>query len=176
MTRPKAHTFLHRPWWSIGQEVPGFATRRLNETATRGRAGVLNLISAATIIILLFRPELDPVPLVGTFVVADMLAAALFGLTPLSPTGVLGTLLTMRIAPVWKPFAPKRFAWLLGASLGVTCLTMRALHAPTSWLIGVVGACFTLTWFESVIGFCVGCFLYGRLRECEDCELPYLRT
>jgi hypothetical protein len=150
--------------------------RRVNETATRGRAGLLNLISAATIVTLVFRPDLDPVPYVGTFVVADMLAAAIFGLTPLSPTGVLGTLLTMKMAPAWKPFAPKRFAWLLGAGLGVTCLTMRMLHAPTSWLIGVVVACFALTWLESVLGFCVGCWLYGRLRECEDCDVPYIRA
>jgi hypothetical protein len=170
------HRFLNRPWWAIGQEVPGFARRRINETATRGRAGLLNLISAVTIVVLVFRPELDPVPYVGTFVVADMLAAAIFGLTPLSPTGMLGTLLTMRTAPTWKPFAPKRSAWLLGATLGVICLTMRVLHAPTSWLIGVVGACFALTWLESVLGFCVGCWLHGRVRECEDCDVPYRRT
>ena len=55
------HAFLNRPWWSMGQDVPGYATRRINETATRARAGLLNILSASTIFILLAAPQLDPV-------------------------------------------------------------------------------------------------------------------
>ena len=169
----RQHTFLNGPWWAVGQQVAGFPIRRVNETATRARAGLLNIISGVTIAVLLLAPELDPVVYVGPYVIWDMFAAAALGLTPLSPTGVVGTLLTMRIRPQWKPTAPKRFAWILGGSLGVTCLTMRLLGAPVSWLIAVVGTCFVLTWLEVALGFCVGCWMYARLFDCEDCDVVY---
>lgn len=168
------HTFLNRPAWAMGQTVPGYASPRINETATRARAGLLNLLSGTTITLLLVAPQLDPVLYVGPFVIFDMLAAAATGLTPLSPVGILGTALTMRLRPVWKPAPPKRFAWLLGAALGVTCLSMRLLGAPKLWIIGVLATCFVLTWLEAALGFCVGCWMHSKLRSCEECEVPYV--
>ena len=170
------HTFLNRPWHAIGQHVPGFATRRINETATRARAGLLNLRSATTIVVLIFAPHLDPVIYVGPYVIFDMFSAALLGLTPLTPTGVVGTALTMSSRPVWKPIPPKRFAWLLVGLLGVTCLSLRLQHVSNAWIIAVLGTCFLLTWLEAVLGFCVGCWLYGKLFTCEECEVPYVRA
>ncbi len=158
----------------MGQTVPGYTTPRINETATRARAGLLNVLSGTTIVLLLVAPKLDPVLYVGPFVIFDMLAAAATGLTPLSPVGVLGTALTMRLRPVWKPAPPKRFAWLLGASLGVTCLSMRLFGAPNSWIIGVLATCFMLTWLEAALGFCVGCWMHSKLGSCEECEVPYV--
>jgi hypothetical protein len=174
-TRVLVHRFLNRPWWGMGQQVPGFASPRINETATRARAGMLNVVSATTIFLLLAAPQLDPVIYVGPFVIFDMFIAAAFGLTPLSPMGVLGTLVTMRLRPVWKPTAPKRFAWVLGGSLGVACLSLRLLHVPTVWIAGVVGICFVLTWLEAALGFCVGCWMHKMLFGCEDCEVAYVR-
>lgn len=147
----------------------------MNETATRARAGALNVLSTVTILLLVFAPQLDPVVYVGPFVIFDMLMAASTGLTPLSPLGLLGTLVTMRVRPLWKPIAPKRFAWALGGTLGVTCLTMRFLHVSNGWLIGVVSTCFVLTWLEVALGFCVGCWMHKRLFGCAECEVPYVR-
>jgi Domain of unknown function (DUF4395) len=106
----------------------------------------------------------------------DMFTAAALGLTPLSPTGILGTLLTMRIRPVWKPAQPERFAWVLGGSLGALCLGMRLGHVDNAWIIGVAAICFMLTWLEAVLGFCVGCWMYSLLFECEVCQAPYRRN
>lgn len=143
----------------------------VNETATRARAGILNFISGTTIFLLLAKPELDPVIYVAPFVIFDMTMAAIFGLTPLSPAGLVGTAITMRIDPVWKPNKPKQFAWILGASLGVCCLVFRLLHLDVSWMIGVLGICFALTWLEAVLGFCVGCWMHAKLFGCEACQL-----
>lgn len=170
-----AHTFLSSPWWALGQQIDGHAGPRINETATRARAGILNMMSGVTIAVLLFAPELDPVLFVGPFVIWDMFMAAGFGLTPLSPVGVAGTLLTLRVRPSWKSTQPKRFAWVLGGSLGVCCLTMRLFHVANPWIIGVVSTCFLLTWLETALGFCVGCWIYSLFWECETCELPYRR-
>ncbi len=172
-SRRESHTFLTTPWWRIGQATPQITGLRVNETATRARAGLLNVLSGTTIFLLIAAPQVDPVIYVGPFVIFDMFSAAAMGLTPLSPTGILGTLLTMRIRPVWKPAQPKRFAWILGGSLGVLCLGMRLFHVDNAWIIGVVTICFILTWLEAVLGFCVGCWLHSRLFGCEMCEVPY---
>jgi hypothetical protein len=169
------HTFLTNPWWSMGQVMPGSTGMRINETATRARAGFLNMLSAITIFLLIAAPQLDPVIYVGPYVIFDMFMTAAFGLTPFSPTGILGTLITMRVRPVWKPTQPKRFAWFLGGSLGITCLGMRLLHVANPWIIAVVAICYTLTWLEAVLGFCVGCWLHSMLFGCEVCEVPYRR-
>lgn len=175
-TAPLEHSFLTRPWWAMGQPVRDHSAPRINETATRARAGLLNIISAITIALLLTHPETDPVIYVGPLVLFDMLAAAATGLTPLSPTGLVGTLLTMDLRPVWKPTQPKRFAWLLGAGLAATCLGMRLLDASPVSMAVVVVICFLLTWLEATLGFCVGCFMHKMIWGCETCEVPYKRT
>lgn len=169
--RKEYHTFFTDPVFAMGQNIPGECDLRINETATRARAGLLNIISTLTIFILIVKPELDPVIYVGPYVIFDMTVAALFGLTPLSPMGVLGTALTIRIKPAWKPIRPKRFAWTLGAALGVACLTFRLLDLSTAWLLSVLGICFILTWLEAVLGFCVGCWMHGMIYGCEVCKL-----
>ena len=163
--------FFTRPLLAMGQSFPGECDLRINETATRARAGLLNVLSATTIFVLIHAPELDPVIYVGPYVIFDMLAAAFFGLTPLTPTGVIGTAITMKMKPTWKPIKPKRFAWLLGAGLGACCLTFRLLHLSNAWIIGVLGVCFTLTWAEAVLGFCVGCWMHSLFFGCEVCKL-----
>ncbi|MDP2276170.1 MAG: DUF4395 domain-containing protein [Archangium sp.] len=169
------HTFFNRPWWAVGQPLDGQGGLRINETATRARAGLLNVISAMTLGVLLTRPEWDPVLYVGPFVLLDMLLAASTGLTPLSPTGVLGTALTMRMRPTWKATTPKRFAWGLGATLAAVCLGMRGLGATPGAMAVVVAVCFALTWLEATLGFCVGCWLHARIWGCEVCDVPYVR-
>ncbi|WP_325895457.1 DUF4395 family protein [Grimontia sp. NTOU-MAR1] len=96
------------------------------------------MLSAVTMVFLLVRPEWDPVIYVGPYVIFDMIMAAMFGLIPLSPTGMLGTAMTMRFKAIWKPIKPKRFAWSLGAIMGITCLTFRLLEMPDIWLFAVL--------------------------------------
>ena len=166
----KYHTFLNYPWWAMGQPDPDHCGMMINETATRARAGLLNILSSITIFIMLAWPELDPIRYVGPFVIFDMLMAATFGLTPFSPAGVLGTLITTHSKPIWKPTKPKRFAWILGASLGVCCMSFWWLDM-SNWVIGVLGVCFLLTWLEAVLGFCVGCWMHSLFFNCEVCSI-----
>ena len=167
----KYHTFLTTPLFAMGQNIEGESGLRINEVATRARAGLLNILSMLTIMIVLFKPELDPIIYVGPFVIFDMTAAAIFGLTPFSPVGMLGTFLTMKIKPVWKPTKPKRFAWVLGSILGILCLSFRLFELPDMWIVSVLAVCFLLTWLEAVLGFCVGCWMHSMFFGCEVCEL-----
>lgn len=167
------HRFFTSPVFAMGQSFPGESGLRLNETATRVRAVVLNLVSTSTILILLFAPELDPVIYVGPFVIWEMLSAAIFGLTPLAPVGMLASALTMKMKPKWKPTRPKRFAWLLGTAMGVCCLSFRLLGLSNTWIISVLAVCFLLTFLEAALGFCVGCWMHGKIWGCEECKVSY---
>jgi len=152
-----------KPW---GQPSP----LSFDATAVRARAGVLTLILGATIALTLARPDLE----VGLWVLAalalDMVLAVLFGLFPLSPTGSLGTLLTRRLPIVGTPHIPKRFAWSLGCSLALTGLALQVWGAPTAALVATLAVFLLLAWLDAVLGFCVGCWIYGKLFGCQACH------
>jgi len=59
----------------MGQKDPAGCGLMINETATRARAALLNVLSSVTIFIMLAWPELDPIRYVGSFVIFDMLDA-----------------------------------------------------------------------------------------------------
>jgi hypothetical protein len=140
-----------------------------NGRAVRARDGVLNVIIGVTIALILAKPDLDVSLYASIGLLVDMIAAVLFGLTPLSPTGVIGTALTARYEPVPTPHLPKRFAWSLGAMLALTCLVLRLFYVDGMWIVGILGVFFVLTWLDAALGFCVGCWIYSRLFDCQSC-------
>ncbi len=140
-------------------------------TAVRARAGLLNIVLGVTIAFTALRPELDVAFYVMPILVFDMLTAVLFGLTPLSPTGVLATLLTRAIPSAATPHLPKRFAWSLGGLLAVTCLLLTRVGTDEVALLGTLGLFFVLTWLDAALGFCVGCWMYSKLFGCKVCRV-----
>ncbi len=133
--------------------------------------------------------------LTAAFVVAALLLAGLTGGAWLLPLLALGFVLRATVGPRFSPLArlaaalaarlfpprpvaaaPKRFA----QGIGATVLTAAAAlaydrHAPAAWaLAGVVVLFATL---EATVGFCMGCWIYGRLQRhgllgpavCVDC-------
>lgn len=114
----------------------------------------------------------------------------------LSPSIHLATFLTRNKPPKWEPLKPKRFAWIIGASLITACLLFfnpdsfaRALNGlfntqllPTDsnwmpyYIPFFVWVCFLLMWLEAVFGFCLGCKMHWLLakigifkQHCYDC-------
>ncbi|MFZ6819264.1 DUF4395 family protein [Undibacterium sp. Ji22W] len=115
-----------------------------------------------------------------------------------SPTIWIAHFFSRRHAPVWKPLAPKRFAWAFGATMVTTCLIffnpdtvaewINALSRhpllPTTinymprWIPNVlVVLCVGFMWMEAVLGICAGCLLHaGAVRlgwvdePCEACQ------
>ena len=61
----------------------------------------------------------------------EMLAGMSVKTAYLSPTIWLSTLLARKARPLWKPLAPKRFAWTIGASMISVCLVF--FHHPLLW-------------------------------------------
>lgn len=128
----------------------------------------------------------------------EMLAGMTVRTTALSPTAWIATFLARNAPKVWKPLAPKRFAWSIGASMiciclvffhpekfatGVNFVTQHTLLPTTEqymprWLpLLMVWLCLGFMWMETVLGFCLGCQVHallvkmGILEEpCEECN------
>lgn len=125
----------------------------------------------------------------------EMLAGMTVKTANLSPTIWLSSWLAKRARPVWKPLAPKRFAWTIGASMISFCLVFfhpekfaagvnfifRAQVLPTTeqylarWLpLVMVWVCLAFMWLEAVLGYCLGCEVHALLVKVglfkDDCE------
>lgn len=116
----------------------------------------------------------------------------------LSPTIWIAHFFSKRQAPVWKPLAPKRFAWTFGATMVSICLIFfnpdtfaewvntitHATLLPTTynymprWIPNVlVVLCVGFMWMEAVLGICAGCYLHAAAVKmgwvedaCEACN------
>ncbi|MCI4440476.1 DUF4395 family protein [Tibeticola sp.] len=128
----------------------------------------------------------------------EMIVAMFPATTRLSPTVWIASLLAANKPPVWKPLAPKRMAWSIGATMIAVCwiffnpdtfagwvntVTMHEWLPTTSnymprWIpLVAVGVCVGFMWMETVLGVCVGCELHALLaklgvfkQECEACN------
>jgi hypothetical protein len=114
-----------------------------------------------------------------------------------SPTILLASFLVIGKKPEWKPIAPKRCSWLIGASFISVCIVFFNPDAVALWINGVLGTnipvdrnyipswlalnlvwiCLLFMWLEAIVGLCVGCKIYALLvkigvvnRHCDACE------
>mmetsp|Transcript_4350 Transcript_4350/g.9416 ORF Transcript_4350/g.9416 Transcript_4350/m.9416 type:complete len:264 (-) Transcript_4350:586-1377(-) len=154
-----------------------------NENVVRARAGMLQLIAtvACTLLITALSQELadesmrkekwgslsQRLPWVIVFVMADFVLATLFGMAA-CPLGMAGTVMSVHFLkqkPVWKPAAPKRFAWFLGFLMTLTCLTTVLVwkNSMRKVMLGsLASVCIILTYLEAALGFCAGCWMFRK--------------
>ena len=144
----------------------------VNEVSARLVAGAVVLLALATIV--LDQPWLL-VPLAYGFV-----ARVLTGPT-LSPLGQFVTRVLTPNLPFrarWVAGPPKRFAQGIGASLSVTAVVLHFGFDLTGAAYVLVGAIAVAATLESLLGFCVGCAIFGVLMRagiipdevCERCN------
>jgi hypothetical protein len=128
----------------------------------------------------------------------EMLVGMTIITSRLSPTVLISTFLARKQQPVWKPLAPKRFAWGIGATLIAVCLVFfnpvpvaefvnklaghgvlpETVSFMPYWIpLVLVWVCLGFMWMESVLGFCAGCSIHALLvkvgvlkEECEACN------
>lgn len=126
----------------------------------------------------------------------DMVAGMSRYLARFSPSIYLASILAVGKPVVWKPLAPKRFAWTIGASFIIVCLIFFNPDSFARFVNGLIGTsipthynympdiiplvlvwvCLGFMWMETVLGFCAGCQMHallvkvGVLKEaCETC-------
>lgn len=172
-------------WWELGHHVnpdkPG--EMYMDEHAVRARAGLLNVVTWIAMMNVYFWREAVPVYILFPLVAWEFISSSIFGLTPLAPFGWGGTILAVLLheKPLWKPAAPKRFAWMIGLTLSATCFTLYMFRHEFNvrpGLIVTVLMCNLATWMESACGFCFGCYIYNTWlvpmlgkEVCTECKL-----
>jgi hypothetical protein len=86
----------------------------------------------------------------------------------LSPLGQLVTrVITPRlnVAPRPVPGPPKRFAQGIGATLSTSAAVLHFVLGLTTPALVAVGLILAAATLESVLGFCLGCWLFARLMD-----------
>lgn len=178
----------HGHWWQLGHKNVSAVHPNdmyMDEHAVRIRAGLLNIFTWIAVANVLWVNEPDWATIIFGIVGWEFVSSMVFGLTPLSPLGWLGTLLAILLqpSPLWKPANPKRFAWLIGMALATTCfiLVQYRVELGDAYKPSVTAVAFTCnvaTWLEGNAGFCLGCFIYNNVlvrfshyEECNECKL-----
>ena len=151
------------------EKLPGKKT--FNVTAIRTRAGIVNVLLGIALASHLVHPESSVVLYLSAFLLFDMLMAVSSGLQPLCPSGIIASLLSSRMKFLPTPHLPKRFAWSMGASLALILVTLSLTGSADIWVSLVLAVFFALAWLDAVLGFCMGCWIYSRLFNCQSCRL-----
>ena len=180
--------FYTSPWYAQGVQLPGANPneRFMNERAVRARAGLLLVISIFILFVRLSHGDHSAAGEAVTatiaggqdaaaggfeldhfinhflifFVMYEMVVGIFFGLTPLSPTGVLGTLITWNQPPDWRPARPKKLAWSIGFVMAVFCQVSLFTGQWMGLSMIALISCVTFMWMEAAFGICVGCHMF----------------
>ncbi|KAG7342618.1 protein of unknown function DUF4392 containing protein [Nitzschia inconspicua] len=178
----------HGHWWQLGHKNVSEVHPNdmyMDEHAVRIRAGLLNIITWLAIMNVFFMNKPTLAAVIFGIVAWEFVVSMIVGLTPFAPLGWIATLMAIILqpAPLWKPANPKRFAWLIGLTLALTCFIMVQFRAEmgSAYKPAVAAVAFTCnvaTWLEGNAGFCVGCFIYNKVlvpyfgrEECNECKL-----
>jgi hypothetical protein len=135
----------------------------MNERAVRAAAGLMLIAAAAAFCMAFFRREFLPIQIITVVLTYDFAARLLTGLTPFSPTGVLGTLLVRNQRPEWSGAIQKRFAWSLGLIMAASMSIITNLEIRGGLPMTICVICMVLMWMEAALGICVGCKMYNGL-------------
>jgi Domain of unknown function (DUF4395) len=132
----------------------------VNEHQARAAAGITMALGATAFAYANFDKLFWPIKAVSTLLSIDFLLRVTAGLER-SPSGVVGGWVTRRHDPQWVSAKPKRFAWTMGLAMGLTMsvITNIGIHGPVPRTTCLI--CLALMWMEAVLGFCVGCEIYG---------------
>jgi len=147
----------------------------VNELAARTVAGVVLVISIATLVLSVTAG--DAWLWVTAALAYGFVARVLTGPT-LSPLGTLAMKVAPRLGaarPV--PGPPKRFAQGIGAVVTVTAVVLLAVGRPGGTQL-LLGAMIVAAGLESIAGYCVGCKIFALLMRigwipqetCEACN------
>ncbi|MFM7059706.1 MAG: DUF4395 domain-containing protein [Actinomycetes bacterium] len=159
----------------------GPATRRSgilsfpNPVDERAARTVATGVVAMALAVLVLRQWWVLVPLAYGFV-ARVASGPRF-----SPLGLLATRVVvprLRFAPKYCAGPPKRFAQAIGAACSLTALVLHfVVGADTAALVVLVVLTVAAS-LEAFVGFCLGCWMFGRLMRaglipddvCEECN------
>ncbi|MBT7105163.1 MAG: DUF4395 domain-containing protein [Planctomycetes bacterium] len=154
-------------WYRFAEPIPGLEIDGkpapypvVNERAVRATAGLTLIAAAVAFASAFLLQEYTPIKVITTLFFFDFSVRMFTGLTPLSPFGVLGTLLVINQKPEYVGAVQKRFAWGIGVALSFTMMLITNNDITGAIPFSFCIACLVFMWLECALGFCVGCWIY----------------
>ena len=161
----------------FGEDINGYDFKVINERDARASAGIMFLLGILSLFSFILTKNLFWANLFTiTFIIEFIFRVFL---NPIySPYMILGSLIVSNQEPDWVEAKPKRFAWILGAILGVIMSYFIIFNIMTPMRLLTCLLCLFLLYMESVFGICLGCIVYKKLNiklyKCPGgvCEMP----
>lgn len=159
--------FLTSTWYRFAEPIPGLEINGkpapypvVNERAVRAAAGLTLIAAAVAFAPALLQGNYELIKVITMLLFYDFTVRIFTGLTPLSPFGVLGTLLVINQKPEYVGAVQKRFAWGIGVALSFTMMVFTNSNITSIYFLYICMLCLAFMWLECAVGFCVGCWIY----------------
>lgn len=164
--------------FKFGEDVEGFSIPVLNEREIRAAAGILFLLMFIAILTVIMKENFTLLKYAITIFLADILIRVLIN-PRYAPSLIIGRLIVRNQTPEYVGAPQKKFAWIIGAVLGMTMLILQVIvnsYSPITGLICFI--CLIFLFFEASFGICLGCLFYplffkNKIQHCpgEVCDV-----
>ncbi len=147
--------------FKFGEDVKGFSIRVLNEREIRAGAGILFVFMFIAILSAIMQGDFLLLKYAVMIFLADMLIRVLVN-PRYSPVLILGRFIVRNQMPEYVGAVQKKFAWVIGITLGLTMFILINLMNTFSVITGLICLiCLIFLFFESAFGICLGCKFYS---------------
>lgn len=147
--------------FKFGEVVNGYNIRVLNERGIRAGAGLLFVFMFIAILSAIMLSSFTILKYAVMIFLADMLIRVLVN-PRYSPVLILGRFIVRNQVPEYVGAVQKKFAWVIGVSLGLTMFVLINVMNTFSFITGLICLiCLIFLFFESAFGICLGCKFYS---------------
>lgn len=149
--------------FKFGEDISGYNIRVLNEREIRAGAGLLFVFMFVAILSAIMQANFTLLKYAIMIFLLDMLIRVIVN-PKYSPVLILGRIIVRNQVPEYVGAVQKRFAWVIGITLGLTMFILIVLINTFSVITGLICLiCLIFLFFESSFGICLGCKLYSRI-------------
>jgi hypothetical protein len=145
----------------FGEDVHEYRIPVLNEREIRAAAGLLFLMMFIAIAAAICKGNFLLLKYAIAIFLPDMLIRVFIS-PRFSPSLIVGRLIVRNQVPEYVGAPQKRWAWIIGVTLGLTMfilVNVMNTYSPISGLICL--ACLVFLFFETAFGICLGCKAYA---------------
>lgn len=147
--------------FNFGEQVAGYNIQVLNEREIRAGAGLLFVFMFIAILSAIMQGSFTLLKYAVMIFLADMLIRVLVN-PKYSPVLILGRFFVRNQVPEYVGAVQKKFAWVIGISLGLTMFILINIMNTFSVITGLICLiCLIFLFFESAFGICLGCKFYS---------------
>ena len=163
--------------FQFGEDVEEYDFKVINERDARASAGIMFLLGTISLFSFIMTKNLFWANLFTITFIIEFFFRVIIN-PKYAPYMILGSLIVSNQEPDWVEARPKKFAWIIGAILGVIMSYFIIFDILTPFRILTCLLCLILLYTESVFGICLGCIIYKRINvklyKCPGgvCETP----